>query len=435
MADPQVGTIEPPIEGRLRALVRRRYGGAFTNSSFRWLWVLSLFSSGSDAIATVAMPLLVYDLTDSAGLLGIMFMLQQVPRVLLSPIAGVIADRVDRRQILFWSAIIRACFAAAIPFTDSVWQIATLAMFSAAASTLARPCEMAALPSLLSGPDFIQGLSLIQVTNNVMRMVGPAAGAALISFTSPGRAFWLQALCVLASAAAAWKLALPPQAANEELSGWKAGPQRGLSDLGEGLRTVWRTPVVRGIIASESLWSFVSAAMIVAGVVLTEEALDLGGRAEGVFGALTATFSGGAVLGALLASRLERTVGRNAMLALGYLGPLLLVPVVFTPPLPILFAFWFAFGAADALAVVALHSYLAESVPDSLRGRVYATYISCVTAISLGSFALVGWLTDHFGAPETFAIVGIVTGIGAPLLLWVSGALASIRSHTRPTMH
>jgi hypothetical protein len=74
-------------------------------------------------------------------------------------------------------------------------------------------------------------------------------------------------------------------------------------------------------------------------------------------------------------------------------------------------------------------------VPDALRGRVYATWIACVTGVSLGSYSLAGWLTDRFGAPETFAIVGIVTGIGGPLLLWVSGALASIRSHTRPTMH
>jgi NRE family putative nickel resistance protein-like MFS transporter len=435
MANSQTSTIEPIDTSRLRAFARRRYGGALSNGSFRWLWLLSLFSAGSDAIATVAMPLLVYDLTDSAGLLGIMFMLQQIPRVVLSPVAGVIADRVDRRVILFWSAIIRAVFAAAIPFTDHVWQIAVLAMFSAATSTLARPCELAALPALLSGSEFIQGLSLIQVTNNVMRMVGPAAGAALISFTSPSRAFWLQALCVLASAGAAWRLTLPPHAASEELSGWRASVQRGWGDLGEGLRTVWRTPVVRGIIAAESLWSFVSAAMIVAGVVLTEDALDLGGRAEGIYGALTATFSGGAVCGALLAGRLERSVGRNAMLALGYLGPLLLVPVWATPPLPVLFVFWFAFGLADALAVVALQSYMAESVPDALRGRVYATWIACVTGVSLGSYSLAGWLTDRFGAPETFAIVGIVTGIGGPLLLWVSGALASIRSHTRPTMH
>jgi hypothetical protein len=75
MSDLQTSTIEPVPTSRFRAYARQRYGGAVANGDFRWLWLLSLFSSGGDAIATVAMPLLVYDLTDSAGLLGIMFSL------------------------------------------------------------------------------------------------------------------------------------------------------------------------------------------------------------------------------------------------------------------------------------------------------------------------------------------------------------------------
>jgi MFS family permease len=432
MSESNASPVEQPGGKRYRAIASKRYGGALDVPAFRWLWLLSLFSSAGDAIATIAMPLLVYDLTGSAGLLGAMFVLQQIPRVLLSPAAGVVADRIDRRQILVWSAIIRAILATLIPLMGDIWQIAVLAMLISTATALSRPAELATLPAILEGSAFLQGLSLIQVTNNVMRIIGPAAGAAIISVSSPSFAFILQALCLAASAAAAWRLVLPKLERTTAWTGWKTGLQSGWGDLAEGVRVVWRTPIVRGIVAAESLWCLVSAALVVTAVVLTEDTLDLGSRSDAVFGALTATFAGGAVLGALLARTIEQRTGRGTMLAVGYCGPLFLIPMIVTPPLPVIFVIWFAFGVADSLAVVALQSYLAEAVPDKLRGRVYATWITSVTIASIIAFSLAGWITPILGAPVTFFVVGVVTGIGAPFLLWVTGALAAVRHKHAP---
>lgn len=426
MSESNATPVREPRGNRFRAIASERYGGALGVPAFRWLWIVSLFSATSDAVATVAMPLLVYDMTDSSRMLGFMFVLQQIPRVLLSPVAGVVADRIDRRTILLWSALFRASIAALIPLMGGIWQIAALAMLLSAASAIARPAEMAALPAILSGPAFIQGLSLIQVTNNTMRIVGPAAGAAMIGLTGPGPAFWLQTLCLCAAAVAARRLILPAIAQTTAWTGWKSGLEHGWSDISEGIRLVARTPLVRGIIAADSFWSFVSAAMVVTAVVYTEKTLDLGDRAATVYGAITAIFSLGAVMGALLASRVEQRFSRGALLAVGFCGPLLWIPMFLNPPLPVVFGIWFAFGIADALAVVAMQSYLAEAVSDAYRGRVYATWIACVTTVSMATFALVGWVTPIFGPSLTFTVVGIVTGIGGPFLLWVSGALGAV---------
>jgi NRE family putative nickel resistance protein-like MFS transporter len=427
MSESNATPVGQPRGNRFRAIAAERYGGALAVPAFRWLWLLSLFSATSDAIATVAMPLLVYDMTDSSRMLGFMFVLQQIPRVLLSPVAGVVADRINRRTILLWSALFRASIAALIPLMGGIWQIAALAMLLSAASAIARPAEMAALPAILSGSAFIQGLSLIQVTNNTMRIVGPAAGAAMIGLTGPGPAFWLQTICLCAAAAAARRLILPEIAQTTVWTGWKSGLEHGWSDIAEGLKLVARTPLVRGIIAADSFWSFVSAAMVVTAVVYTEKTLDLGDRAATVYGAITAIFSLGAVMGALLASRVEQRFSRGTLLAIGFCGPLLWMPMVLTPPLPVVFVIWFVFGIADALAVVAMQSYLAEAVSDAYRGRVYATWIASVTTVSMATFALVGWVTPIFGPSLTFTLVGIVTGIGGPFLLWVTGALAAVR--------
>jgi MFS family permease len=198
--------------------------------------------------------------------------------------------------------------------------------------------------------------------------------------------------------------------------------------MGAGLRIVWQVPIVRGITAAECLWSFMGAAATVAGLVYVEETLDLGERTELVYGLLSASLSTGAVLGALAASRIERMIGRPSLLAAGYLGPLFVLPTIAEPPALFLFACWFLVGFADAWAVIAMQAYLAESVADDMRGRVYATWNGVITLAGLASYGAVGWITERIGAPWTLAAGGALVGIGGPLVLIVSGALAAVRA-------
>jgi MFS family permease len=167
--------------------------------------------------------------------------------------------------------------------------------------------------------------------------------------------------------------------------------------------------------------------MVVCILVLVEETLRLGDRAGTVFSLLTATFAAGATFGALAARWVERRIGRPWLMAIGYLGPLMFVPVGLTPPLPVLFICLFILGFADAWAVIAMQTYLAEAVPDALRGRVYATWMGAVTLSGAAGFGIVGWLTPRLGPPAMLALIGAVVGIGGPLLLLVTGSIAAMR--------
>ena len=73
-----------------------------------------------------------------------------------------------------------------------------------------------------------------------------------------------------------------------------------------------------------------------------------------------------------------------------------------------------------------MQTYLAEAVPDALRGRVYATWLGAVTLAGAAGFGVVGWLTPRVGPPVTLALVGAVVGIGGPLLLLAIGAIAAM---------
>jgi MFS family permease len=165
-------------------------------------------------------------------------------------------------------------------------------------------------------------------------------------------------------------------------------------------------------------------------LLFVEETLRLGNDAATIFSLLTATFAAGTALGALGARTVEKRIGRIRLMAIGYLAPLMLVPAGLMPPLPILFACLFILGFTDAWAVIAMQTYLAEAVPDAMRGRVYATWLGAVTFAGAIGFGLVGWLTPRLGAPITLTLVGAVVGIGGPVLLLVTGAIAAMRRDT-----
>jgi NRE family putative nickel resistance protein-like MFS transporter len=377
-----------------------------------------------ETISQIVFPLFVYDLTESAGLLGAVYAAQRAAQLLISPITGVVADRFNRRNIILISDISRALLLAFMPFMSEVWQVTFIAVLVSIASQFARPAEQAAVPTLVAPDDLVPALSLTQVSYAVMRIVGPAVGGAAIGLVGPKLAFWLQSAIYFCSFLLVLRLDLgktvAPTAGRFFESAWR--------DFVAGIHTVWNNPIVRAITATETLWSLVGSSLTIATVVLAKETLDLGKRADTVYSLLTASLSAGAVIGALIAHRVEVRWGRARLMAVGYIGPLFLAPLLFNPPLWIDFFLWFMLGFTDAWAVISFQSYLAEEVPDELRGRVYATWGATVTLGWLVSGVIIGWATEAIGAPLTLGLAGLIVGIGGPLLLVVSGAASALRS-------
>ncbi len=406
------------------------YGEVLANPRFRRLWLAHSVAGVGEALASIAMPLLAYGLTGSSSLLGLIFVIQTVPRVILSPVAGLLADRLDRRLVMLSADLGRAAVVALLPFATEAWQIGLLAALVAVGNTAFKPAELAAVPSVVEPDLLVRALSVSQVSSSMIRVIGPAIGAGIIGLAGPRPAFGLQALWFLVSAALLRRLALPrpTRQITSETGAWAVIRR----DVREGLATVAHNPVVRGTAAVEALWQLVVAIIGVALLVYLEESAALGDGAGTRYALLTACFGGGTTIGALAAARVERRIGRARLMAVGYLAPVMLMPAGWTPPLPVIFGCWILLGFADAWAVIAMQAYLTEAVPDELRGRVYATWTAVVTLAAAGWFAMVGWATDALGPPTTIALAGGIVGLGGPLLLLASGALAAMRRHVSP---
>ena len=328
----EVDVIAP--RDRVRARTDQRaavgYRDVLAIPAFRRLWIAQMLAAFGEALAGVALPLLAYQMTGSAELTSRVFVAQLLPRVLLAPIAGVLADRLDRRRLILAADLGRAGLVVLLPFAGQAWQIATLALLVAVGSALARPAELAALPAVVAPAQLVQALSVSQVAGGLVRVARaggrrgdrphhrPAAGVPvarhlLRRLASPScSGCRCRTLPVRARAGV-------PEATAGAMSREFAG------EALAGLRAVWHNPIVRGTAAVEALWQTVVAVFVVALVVYVENPLRLGAAADSVYSLLMATVSAGATAGALIAGRVERWLGRPRLMAIGYLAPLMLL--------------------------------------------------------------------------------------------------------------
>jgi MFS family permease len=375
------------------------------------------------------MPLFVFSLTGSARMVGFMALLLILPRVILSPITGLLADRLDRRNLMMSADATRLVLVTLVPFSTAIWQLAVLAILIAVGNAVGRPAELAAVPSVAGKERLVAALSLVQVSNGVIRIAIPAAGAGIVAALGPGPVFWVQALCFVGSLLALRKLVIPRLSTVDEDRpfGTEGVLQAAKAEMWAGIRAIRQVPIVRGVTASESLFQIAAASMTVAGVIYTQETLHLGDRADSAFALMTTFLAMGAVTGALLAHRVESRIGRPLMLAIGYLGPFFLMTAAFSPGMPAIYAAWFCFGILDAMAVISFQAYLAEAVPEDERGRVYAAWGAIVSLAAALAFYGMGLLVPVVGAPAAFAMAGLTVGIGGPLSLWLTGAIRSVR--------
>jgi NRE family putative nickel resistance protein-like MFS transporter len=396
------------------------YRDVLTDRDFRRLWGVTIFAALGESIAQIALPLLVYAITGSGTMLGIVFAISTLPKIVLSPLAGLLADRVDRRRIVLVCDLARVVAVGSLPFMDTAFQIGLVALIIAVFTALSRPAEQAAIPQVAGDRLLMRAISLTQVSNAAIRVVGPIVGAGLVAILGPGPAFFAQALCFAISSVLVFRLRPLP------IDRRAGNPVPVARDLVSGFGVLWRHRVIRAIVMAETVWGGAGTIMAIGLVAYTDVTLNLGDRAESTFALLIGSFAAGMACGGLLASRVEWRLGRSFMLGFGYFAPLMLITLVFVPPLPMTFVALFLFGLSDSLLVVATQQIVVERIPNEERGRFYAVWTAIITAAWSVWYLILGPLTDAIGAPLTFLVVGLAAGLGCPLVLLLTGTLREL---------
>jgi MFS family permease len=378
-------------------------------ANFHKALVASGFANLADGVLWVALPLLAVQLTRSPLLIAGVTVAARLPW-LLAPVAGALADRLDRRQSMVRVNLVRTVLLGGLALAVAT-DLATLPLLYAVAvlvgfaETLFDTSAQSLLPALVSRDDLTRANSRLFAVELVANtFVGPPLGGLLaalglaIAFGVPAAAYLVGAGCLALLVGSFRAVGAGP-----------AGSTRLRDDVAEGTRFVWHHPVLRPLAIMLGVQNMAfSAAFSV--FVLFAVAPGPMGLSEAGYGVLTATLGVGSLLGSWLAVPVERRLGRVNTLVLSIVlnGVCLVVPVLTALPVPI-GASMAASGAGLVLWNVVTVSLRQRITPDRLLGRMNASYrLVGWGTMPLGAL-LGGALAEALGLRGAFLVAALVT--------------------------
>ncbi len=171
-----------------------RYLSALAYRDYRLLWIASLSSQAAAWALIVARGWLVYEMSSSSGWVGLVTFAAMIPRVVVTPVAGYLSDRFDRRTVLatmFAINLVQNVVLALLAFagTMQIWHLVLLSFINGSARAAYMPANQALLPNLVPRSLLLNAVALNQATQQGARLVGPAAIVPFLAVTGPTGAF------------------------------------------------------------------------------------------------------------------------------------------------------------------------------------------------------------------------------------------------------
>jgi MFS family permease len=391
--------------------------------SFWQVWSASTLSNLADGLVKIALPLVALTLTDSPGLVAGVTLAVTLPWLLFALPAGALADRVDRRLAMVTADVVRAAAVAVLAVTlvlglessaTAIWALYAVALLLGTAETVYDTCAQSILPQVVPRdrlPRANGRLIAAELTAN--EFVGPPLGGLLVAagvaaaFATPA-VLWAAAVGALLLLRGSF--AVPRQE-----------PTTLRSDVAEGLRYLWRHRLLRTLAAMTGLFNFATNATFAVFVVYAVGPSSAMGLTGATYGVLFATLAAGSLVGALLAERIIRRLGRSRSLAFGILGGVgsVGIPALTTNPLVIAAAFLVG-GLTNALWNVVAVSLRQGITPDRILGRINSSY------------RLVAWGTRPLGAAAG-GLLGELLGLRAVFATAAALILAALLGMTQVT--
>ncbi|MGB3903632.1 MAG: MFS transporter [Anaerolineae bacterium] len=384
------------------------YREVLANRSFRALWLGQALSHLGQSIIYVVVALYVYELTGSARQVSFAVALELLPFVVIGPLAGLLADRLERKGMLVAAFSAQAALVGLLPFTTSLAQLYVLVFLSSLLAPVTSLVWAVALPSITGQRLFIRGSSLGIVAYNAANVLGPIVGGWLVSLMGARPVFFLVVGCFVAAASLSIRAASPVPTA-EVREPLKLRAIR--SEMVEGIQALLGSPVLRYLVLLNCISSLGWSAPSVAAVVYLTDILGLGGREYGLLRGAIAMSIG---LGVYVLGRYSRLLSRQRLLVGGVvLAGLAYMFVLVQPGLLLLLALWFVSGLGWAANWLIDQALWAQVTPDRVRGRVYSLAEAIISLAEVGTTLLGGWLVSARGPIQALFIIGLAISTGS----------------------
>ena len=376
--------------------------------NFRLWFFGQLASLVGTWIQTIAQNWLVYQLTGSARDLGLVNFVGAIPLVPLTLYAGAIADRFSKRKVIFLmqaAMMVQAFLLFALCWTGvvQVWHVLVLAFLLGAAQAVDTPARQAFVVELVGKEDLSNAIALNSGIFHGARVLGPAAAGVLVAVSGVSGAFFLNGVSFLAVLGG---LFLMDASLIHRLEGdGKAG-----DDLLGGARYIRDNRAPKAILLLVSLSALLAMPYHVLVPLFAKEIL---GGGAGTYGILMSAAGVGAVLGSLFSASGWAVRRKGAALAAGSLSfPLLLFAFAFSRSYSLSICLLVAIGFAFVLQSAQANSLLQSIVPDHLRGRVLAIYVSLFLGLMRVGSLLLGLLAAATSATAALAAAAVASLVG-----------------------
>jgi MFS family permease len=376
------------------------------NVHFMRLWVGQGISFVGDAVSMIALVVLVVQITGSASAVGGALVARLLP-TLASPLAGVLADRLDRRIVLVASDLARAVLVLGIVFVRDLIVLYLLVFLMGLARTFFNPTIRAAFPSVVGGGDLTRANALISGAFSVSIMAGPALGGLLVASLGVDEAFLLDAVTYLVSAALLSRITLP----RSQIEDGKGLGQ----ELRAGIGYLAGARVPLAIVVGAFLTILTINTTIPAEVFLAKETFGAG---DVGYGLLVSLWGGGMILGSAVMAALGDRVSLVSLYFLSIFGgALALVGTGLAPVFILALGALMIEGVATGIDNVATDTILQKRVPDAFLGRVFAVRFMSYSAGEGIAYVAGGLIVDAVGPRFTYLLAGIATAAAGFVVL------------------
>lgn len=390
---------------------RASFAEVLRNRDFLALWLGQIISQIGDSFTYLALLITVNQLTGSTVAMGTMMISLTLPPLLLSFLAGAIADRVDRKRLMIASDLLRGLLVLAfltVRSAEQVYIFYIIGFLVSSVSLFFAPAKTAMIPKIVEGEDrLLTANALSQTVRVVSLLIGPALAGFVIGWLGPGVAFVVDSLTFLASAIAILTISTSGKTTDTE----RVSATMLWNRLAQGLSYTIRHRTVLGIIITLLVAFLGIGAVEVLFVPYLQgefgarpEALGLVQTSQGV-GMLV----GSVLVGNLAARfRLTRIIAWSIALlglgvaACGLVSQFVLIPIAM-----------FVAGLALAPINAALTTLMQVTVPNDKLGRVGSVVDSTTTVSYLISMGGAAFVADALGIRTVFILAGIITALSA----------------------
>jgi len=370
---------------------------------FRLLWIGQIISVTGSQMQLAAINWHIYVITHSALALGLVGACRALPIILCSLMGGLVADVVDRRRLMMvtqTSMLLCSGALALVTFSGltHAWPIFLLTAIASAAWAFDTPARQALMPTLVPAKDFPNAVSLSMLMFHIGLISGPPLAGFLLASHGPALVYAINAasfVAVIVGLALMHVSGKPEKTENES-------SEISFAALMEGLRFVWRTPIIVQTMTLDFVATFFASANQLL-PIYAKDILDVGARGYGFLAAAPAV---GAIAAGLIMARLGvvKKQGVTVIVSVGFYGAA-------TIAFGLSRVFWFSLvmlaltGAADAVSTILRQTIRQLVTPNNLRGRMTSVnMIFFMGGPQLGEVEA-GTLAALIGAP-----LSVVTG-------------------------